>query len=232
MSRFGLQVCPKVKPIESMKYVFLSFLISLNIQILAQEKDVHQKLPSTPIPIEVVFGQRSGFYQHVISKNILQDKYNFFNVSNFDSKWGDNQDTHFIISNFLSRNLGKGFGFGIGAEIQGPGSFITVGGQYTYGTKKLLIVLFPSVNVNGPTEYSQFALVEFKPELNQDLRVYIRGQFLLTTNLKVLFRSYQQLRLGLQKENMLFGFAMNLDQFHVTGIEKENYGVFIRMLLL
>ena len=214
-----------------MKYLFLSFLISLNFKILAQDETVSGRLPSTPIPIEVVLGQRSGFYQHIISKNILADKYNFFNVSSFDSKWGENQDTHFIISNFLLRNLGKGFGFGIGAEIQGPGSFLTIGGQYSYATKKLLIVFFPSININGPTEYSQFSLIEYKPEINPGLKAYLRGQFLLTTNFNKLFRSYQQFRIGLQQENILYGFAVNLDQFHVPGIEKENYGVFIRMLL-
>jgi len=214
-----------------MKYLFYSFLASLTIRVSAQEKSIDQTPVSTPIPIEVVLGQRAGFYQHVISKNLQNDRYNFFNVSSFDAKWGDNQDNHFIILNFLSRNLGKGFSLGMGAEIQGPGAFMTVGGQYSYGTKELLLVLFPSININGPTEYSQFALIEYKPKINKHLTAYIRGQFLLTTNLNKLFRSYQQLRIGLQKENMLFGYAMNLDQFHIPGVEKQNYGVFVRMLL-
>ncbi len=215
-----------------MRHRLLAIAILSSLKILAQPQNPEWIATGTPIPVEAMIGQRSGFYQHVISKNILKDKYNFFNVSSFDSKWGDNQDNHFIISNFLSRNIGKGFGVGIGAEIQGPGSFLTLGGQYSCGSKKLLLVLFPTININGPKEYSHFSLIEYKPKLGPTLHAYLKLQFLLTTNFNKLTRSYQQLRIGMEKSHIVFGLAINLDQFQALGLTKENYGIFIKMPML
>ncbi len=105
-----------------------------------------------------------------------------------------------------------------------------VGAQYSYATEKLLLVLFPSVNLNGYKQYSQFALLEYRPKINENYKGYFKMQFLVTTDFHNYDRGYQQFRLGLQRENIQFGLATNFDQFNSNAITTNNFGVFIRTL--
>ncbi|CAL2077349.1 conserved exported hypothetical protein [Tenacibaculum sp. 190524A05c] len=205
----------------------LSLLMQLGIH--AQTSQI--KKTQSPIPVETLLGSRSFYYQHVISKNLNDSGLNFFNVSSFDANWTDNQDNHYFITGFLSQKIWKGLSIGFGGEIQGPGSFFTTGLQYSFFKKNLLVVVFPSVNLNGVMELSNFALIEYKPKINNKTSIYLRAQFLATTNFSQIFRSYQQLRAGLQLKNYQFGLAANFDQFNVPNIYKNNFGVFIRTLL-
>lgn len=205
--------------------LFSLLLFSINAQTPQKENS------QTPVPVEILFGSRSFYYQHVISKDLNDSGLNFFNVSSFDANLSDNQDNHYFITGFLSQKVWKGLSVGFGGEIQGPGSFLTAGLQYSYFKKNLSIVAFPSVNLNGIMELSNFALIEYKPKINDKTSAYFRAQFLATTNFSEIFRSYQQLRIGLQLKNYQFGLAANFDQFNVPNIYKNNFGVFIRTLL-
>lgn len=184
-----------------------------------------------PIPVELFIGQRALYYQHVLSKNIFKEKFNFFNVSAIDAEYGKKPNNQFVISSLISYNMGKGFSAGFGGEIQPPGASITAGIQYVYASKEFLLVLFPSVNLNGPIKYSQFSLLEYRPKINKNLSGYFRTQLLISADFEVYDRGYQQFRLGLQIRDIQFGLAVNFDQFNSNERTTSNYGVFIRLLI-
>ncbi|MEM1257578.1 MAG: hypothetical protein AAGH81_03540 [Bacteroidota bacterium] len=216
----------KILPIWSLdlpKFVIAIFLIQfLPICSLGQQP---------PLPVELFGGNRAMYYQHVLNKNLFGDKFNFFNVTSFEAEHENNQNNIFVVSNLFSYNLGKGFSVGIGGEIQRPGTFAIVGAQYAYVTKTVLLVIFPSMNINGDKEYTHFTLFEYKPNLSDKLKGYFRSQFLVITDFENYNRGYQQLRLGLQLDNIQFGLATNFDQFDNNKVTKSNYGLFIRALI-
>ncbi len=183
-----------------------------------------------PIPVEIFAGNRALSYQHVINKNVFEGRFNFFNITSFDAEYKEEPRNVYLISSMLSYNIGKGFSAGLGGEIQRPGAFVFVGAQYAYATDQLLFVLFPSVNLNGYMQYSQFALLEYRPKINENYRGYFKIQLLVTTDFDNYDRGYQQLRLGLQRQNIQFGLAANFDQFNSNAITTNNFGVFVRAL--
>lgn len=184
-----------------------------------------------PLPVELFGGNRAMYYQHVINKNLFNDKFNFFNVTSFEAEHDSNENNLFVVSSLFSYNLGKGFSIGIGGEIQRPGTFAIVGAQYAYVSETILLVVFPSMNINGDKEYTHFTLFEYKPKLSDKLKGYFRSQFLVITDFDNYNRGYQQLRLGLQIDNIQFGLATNLDQFDNSNITTSNYGLFVRALI-
>lgn len=185
----------------------------------------------SPIPVEVFIGHRALSYQHVLSKNVFEEKFNFFNVSAFDAEYGENPKNEFIISSLFSYNIGKGFSVGVGGEIQPPGASVIAGIQYAFASKEFLLVVFPSVNLNGAMKYSQFTLLEYRPKINENLHGYFRTQLVVSTDFAAYDRGYQQFRMGLQIQNIQFGLAANFDQFNSNERMTTNYGVFTRLLI-
>ncbi|NMH87242.1 hypothetical protein [Flavivirga algicola] len=183
-----------------------------------------------PLPVEIFGGHRALSYQHVINKKIFEKRFGFFNITTFDAEYKEDPRNVYLISSMFSYNIGKGFSAGLGGEIQRPGAFVYVGAQYAYTTQQLLFVLFPSMNLNGYKQYSQFALLEYRPKLNENYRGYFKMQFLVTTDFHNYDRGYQQFRLGLQRENIQFGLATNFDQFNSNAITTNNFGFFVRTL--
>ena len=211
--------------------LLIYFLTNLQLDAQNVEQPNHQVESQPPIPVELFVGDRAIAYQQVINKNIFKDKFNFFNITRFDAELGQDATNVFLISSFFSYNLGKGFSLGVGGELQRPGAFIMLGIQYAYVRPQLLLVLFPSVNLNGTQQYAQLSLIEFRPKITQHLSLYSRVQLLVNTNFKSYDRGYQQIRLGLQHKNIQYGLAATFDQFDSNNITTTNYGVFTRLLI-
>ena len=210
--------------------VVIGFLFSL--KSLAQDTvQVKTEIAQPPVPLEIFTGHEAMSYQHVLNKNLLEGNFNFFNVTGFDAAYEQNENNVFVISSLFSYTIGKGFSAGLGGEIQRPGTFAIAGAQYAYATQRFLLVVFPSVNLNGKTQYSQFTLLEYRPKINEMLNGYIRTQWLLATDFQRYERGYQQFRLGLQIKHVQFGLAANFDQFDSNAITTSNYGVFVRILI-
>lgn len=207
-----------------MKFSIFTVILLLSVFGFSQDQQ-------PPIPVEVFGGHSAVSYQHVISKDIFNNKFNFFNVAAFDAKYSDNKNSVFAIQSLVFYKIGKGFSVGLGAQLQNVGAFSLAGIQYSYASDKLLVVILPTVNLNEKTNYEQFVLVEYRPKLNDKTRIYSRIQILANTDFEKYNRGYQQLRLGLEKKGLQFGVAATFDQFNSNIVKLENYGVFVRKLI-
>lgn len=220
---------------KTIKRILFSFLSGILFSIAGfgqgSTLDTLSQEFQPPIPVELFIGHRALSYQHVFNKNLWKQRINFFNISAIDAEFGENPGNQFVISSFVSYNVGKGFSVGLGGEIQPPGAVMYVGAQYAYASQRFLLVIFPSVNLNGPTQFAQFSLLEYRPSFNEKLSGYFRIQFLVSTDFHVYGRGYQQFRAGLQVRNIQFGLAANFDQFNSNAIKTSNYGLFGRVLI-
>ena len=198
----------------------------------AQEVEVDfSSVEEPPIPVSVFGGHRVLSYQHVLNRSLHHTRFSFFNITVFDAEYGEEPVNRYLISSLFSYRISKRIAAGIGGEIQRPGAFAIVGLQYSYASESMLLVLYPSVNLNGNTQYSQLNLFEFRPILTKNLRGYLRAQVLVGTNFQTIQRGNQQLWLGLQIHGFQFGLAASFDQFNDNTITTKNYGGFLRMLL-
>ena len=231
-TRFNINTKEKIISGNRYKWDSIRGPLKENNQGMANSKrSFNEYVPQPPIPVEVFAGHKALSYQHVINKNVFKDKFSFFNVSSFDAEYGENANNVFLISSMFLYNISKGFSAGLGGEIQRPGAVVIAGIQYTYVSENLLIVVVPSVNLTGETEYSQFTLLEYRPRINKKFNGYFRMQFVVSTDFHNYNRGYQQFRLGSQINDIRFGLAASFDQFDSNAITTTNYGVFVRTLI-
>jgi hypothetical protein len=74
-----------------------------------------------------------------------------------------------------------------------------------------------------------FVMAEYKPEINENWKIYSRVQGLYAQNLNSgeHARSYLMLRLGLSYKDIRFGLGANWDAYGPEKQSKQNYGVFL-----
>jgi hypothetical protein len=210
------------------KYILVVILILVfAVKINAQE------FVQKPIPIELVLGNSRLGLQSIINKNLPESKrFSFFSVTNFESDYSQNSNSlDFINNSQISFEIYKGFGISSGGNINKvTGLSPTLGLQYVFANPKWLFVVTPNLIFTTRNTASLLSILEYKPKLTDQLKVYSRVQGLYNHNIKSSAheRSYLQLRIGIEYKKYQFGLASNLDYFGPNRSFKENYGVFIR----
>ncbi|MEO1054703.1 MAG: hypothetical protein AAFX87_28990 [Bacteroidota bacterium] len=215
------------------KLLILPIFTMLAVSGYAQEivSDRPAVVNTPPIPVEILPGHRSFFYQHVISKDIFNDKFNFFNISAFDAEYGSDPTNEFVIASFFSYKLSKSISAGVMGQIIPKGASVFLGAKYNLVREDFLLVVFPSYRITANQVFSQFALVEYRPKISNKVNAYFRTQLLAETDGDELTRGFQQLRAGIQIKNSQFGLAANFDQFAGDRPSVDNFGVFFRLLI-
>lgn len=202
-----------------LRYIYFLFFITFGSLPLAAQ--------SISFSAEVVAGNRSMSYQHFIEYS-FNNSWSINNVTLFDSEYNDNKNYIFFIRNMLSYNFNKHFKANVALGVKNPGSFVTLTYQYQYGSSSFkLSYAIGSTYQNGFT-LEQTLLMNYTPILTKNIQAYINLFVVVNTNLKVLDRGIQQLRIGIKKEQFNTGIAINLDQFIKAEKTLENFGLFIK----
>lgn len=208
--------------------VFVVVLVTISIQInlLAQK-------PTPPIPIELLAGHESLYFQMVVKKPFTQtSKFVFFGLANYIANYEDRiEDNRVIIINQISHTIGKGFGIMAGAEINSFAGFSPIiGPQHNFASKKILAVTVASFFLNKENDFKIFGLYEFKPPINENWSFYSRLQFNYNRSLKEEShnKSYIYLRAGVKRKSLIFGLGTNVDWSGPNKNFQDNYGGFIR----
>ncbi|BDU25141.1 hypothetical protein FLGSB24_18850 [Flavobacterium sp. GSB-24] len=192
-----------------------------------------QERKQPPIPIELTLGNNRFGLQSVINKHLPHsEKLSFFSVSTFESNYTKNANNlDFINNSQLAYDLYKGFGIIAGLNVgKTTGLAPTAGVQYVFVSHKWLFAITPTYIFSDDRNISVLSLLEYKPQLSANLKLYSRIQGLYNQNIKrdTHERSYLQLRLGLEYKDYQMGLASNLDYYGRNRFFKENYGIFLR----
>jgi hypothetical protein len=176
---------------------------------------------------EMVLGNRSTGYQHYIGYQI-NSKWSINNVSLFDTEYQNDSNNIFFIRNMLSYSHSKHFNANIALGVKNPGAFITLTSQYQYNLPEFkLSYAIGSTYQNGFT-LEQTLSINYTTSLSKIIQAYINLFVVVNTDLKTLDRGIQQLRIGLKKEKLITGMAVNIDQFTKADKTLENFGIFIK----
>lgn len=176
---------------------------------------------------EVVVGNRSIGYQHFIGYK-FNGTWSINNVSLFDTEHANDKNNIFFIRNMLSYNINKHFKANVAIGIKNSGAFATLTSQYQYVSSSFKLNYAIGSTYQDGFTLEQTLILNYTPKLSKTILGYINLFAVVNTNLKVLDRGIQQLRIGIKKEKLITGIAVNLDQFNKAEKTLENFGVFIK----
>lgn len=202
----------------------LRHIIILVLIIFGTTKSNAQSVSFSP---EKVLGNRSTAYQHFISYS-FDETWSINNVTLFDTEYNTDKNNIFFIRNMLSYKLNQQIKVNAAFGIKNPGAFATLNAQYQYTTTNFkLSYSIGNTYQNGFT-LEQNLILNYTPTLSKNFKGYINLFAVVNTNLKQLDRGIQQLRIGIKKERLIIGLALNLDQFTKGKKKLENFGAFIK----
>ena len=182
-----------------------------------------------PIPIELMTGNKYGTVNLAFSRNFSPtSRLGFFHMNTIQFDYKDDSKNSFIIQDLLYVETFKNLRVA-GGVAYSPGGFDpTVGLQYVYSGKKLLFLFAPRVNIESDPSYDIMTILQYKPQLNEKLKLYTRFQMLNLFNSGGNIKSYQWLRLGVVIKGIQFGLAADFDEYGPNPSVTGNFGVFIR----
>jgi hypothetical protein len=207
--------------------LFLIILFAV-LTIFAQEK---VEKSQSPIPVEFLVGNNRTYFELSLNRNI-GGKWFFSNMTTgaVDYK-GTANETEVIMSNSMAYRFCKHLGASAGLQYHYyKGLVPNVALNASYSNKILILSWTTGMNFMPAYEWKNTAIVEFKPQLNENLSLYARalGVYSQNLNKNLHDRSFYYFRLGLTIKRVTFGLGANFDYYGPDMVYKENYGVFFK----
>lgn len=186
-------------------------------------------LNAQPIPVELMFGHKYGTVNLAFSKNFSQtSRLGFFHMNTVQFDYKDKNNNDFILQDQIYVETIKNLRVAGGVVYSQGGFNTTLGLQYVYGGKKLFLLCAPRVNIECDPSYDIMTIIQYKPDINDKIKLYTRLQMLNLFNAEGNMKSYQWFRLGLEIKGIQFGLAADLDEHGPDPSVTGNFGVFIR----
>jgi len=182
-----------------------------------------------PIPLELMLGNKYGTVNLAFSKNFSPtSRLGFFHMNTVQFDYKDENKNSFIMQDLLYVETFKNLRVAGGVAYSMGGFAPTAGLQYLYIGKKFLFLFAPRVNIVSDPSYDIMTSIQYKPEINDRLKLYTRIQMLNVFDANGNIKSYQWMRLGLEAKGLQFGLAFNLDEYGPDPSVDTSFGLFIR----
>jgi hypothetical protein len=186
-------------------------------------------MEAQPIPIELMIGHKYGSVNLAFNRNFSQtSRLGFFhmNTVQFDFKNADKNS--FIIQDLIYVETYKNLRVAGGVAYSKGGFDPTAGLQYVYSGKRFLFLCAPRINIESNPSYDIMTILQYKPDINDRVKLFTQLQLLNIFDSGGNIRSYQWMRLGLEIKGIQFGLAANLDEYGAHPTVESNLGIFIR----
>lgn len=207
--------------------LLLSGILAPTFKSISQQ-DAHK----VPTPVEFLMGHERVFFQMVVKKKFTpESRFGFLSVSTFSASYSNKaDDLDLAIPVLLNYNIYRDFGIVAGTTINNKVGISPLAGiQHSFANSKWVAVSIASFFLNSSKNLELFGIYEYKPQLNSNINLYTRLQYMyihgFAQNLHA--RSFMQLRAGLKITSLNFGIGANLDQYGASKVFKPNYGLFL-----
>ena len=182
-----------------------------------------------PIPIELMMGNKYGAVNLAFSKNFSEEsRFGFFHMNTIQFYYDNHDKNSFILQDLLYVETFRNLRLAGGVSYTRGGFAPTAGLQYLFSGRKFLFLCAPRVNIEREPSYDIMTILQYKPEINERIKLYTRGQFLNVFDSGGNIRSYQWIRIGLEMRGIQFGMALNLDEFGPNPPVEASAGLFVR----
>lgn len=181
------------------------------------------------VPVEVVFGNKHYWYQHMISRPINNSMWGFFNTSSLEVFYDKKQPAELMSQSYLTFALFKQLKLGAGSfYASAPGFKPSVHIQLSQQGKNYFVVMVPRMDVDKNPSYDAMLMAEYKPTITSSLKLYTRFQGMMNFTGTTHNRSYQSFRGGVDLGYMQVGLAAHFDAYGADIDYKNNVGVFVK----
>jgi hypothetical protein len=182
-----------------------------------------------PIPIELMMGHKYGSVNLVFNRNFSQTlRLGFFHMNTVQFDYKDDNNNSFILQDLIYVETFKNLRVAGGVAYSKGGFDPTAGLQYVFSGKKFLFLCAPRVNIESDPSYDIMTILQYKPDINEKVKLFTQLQLLNLFDSGGNIRSYQWMRLGLEVKGLQFGLAANLDEYSPSPSVETNFGLFIR----
>lgn len=192
-----------------------------------------QQRPQPPIPVETMFGNNRANFQLSLNRPIVGKlHYNNITIATapYDVKEGGTELT--MVNSFIYR-FHRNFGASGGVQYHFRKGFVPNAAFHaSYADPVWLLAITPYLNFLPDRNSETIGIVEFKPLLNSDLRLYTRAMALYNHNLthNVHDRSFFYFRLGITfARKYTLGGGANFDYYGANRVHKDNFGGFFKV---
>jgi hypothetical protein len=174
-------------------------------------------------------GNKYGTVNLSFSRNFSQtSKFGFFHMNTVQFDYKDETKNSFILQDLAYYEVIKNLRIAGGVAYSKGGFDPTAGLQYVFSGKKFLFLFAPRVNIESDPSYDIMTILQYKPQINDRIKLYTRFQMLNLFNSEGNIKSYQWLRLGLEVKGIQFGLAADFDEYGPDPVVETNVGVFLR----
>jgi hypothetical protein len=182
-----------------------------------------------PIPVELMMGHKYGTVNLSFSKNFSQtSRLGFFHMNTVQFDYKDKNNNSFILQDQIYVETLKNIRVAGGVVYSNGGFNPTAGLQYVYSGKKIFFLCAPRVNIESDPSYDIMTILQYKPEINERVKLYTRLQMLNVFDKGGNIKSYQWIRLGLEVKGLQFGLAADVDEYGPSPSVTSNFGFFVR----
>jgi hypothetical protein len=182
-----------------------------------------------PVPVELMMGNKYGSVNLSFNRNFSPtSKFGFFHMNTVQFDYKDETKNSFILQDLAYYEIIKNLRITGGVAYSKGGFDPTAGLQYVYSGKKFLFLFAPRVNIESDPSYDMMTILQYKPLINDHLKLFTRVQMLNLFSADGNIRSYQWMRIGLETKGIQFGLAANLDEYGPNPSVESNFGVFLR----
>ncbi len=174
---------------------------------------------------EFVGGYRSMVYTHFVHVT-FNKKFTISNLSLLDNEYGSDKNNIFFIRNTIAYKLHKNIAINVGVGVKNPGKFSTLSLHY-----QLIRKTFKASYTIGGTYQKNWTLEQslqlvYFPRIKQNIEGYISFQMVANIDRNEYQRGFQWLRLGRKQHQIIYGLALNFDQWNNNQKTLENAGIF------
>lgn len=211
-----------------MKYSIIIILMLVSALSLAQEDKSTTFKP--PIPVELMVGNEHSLYKMIVTKPI-NHKIKFYNLLSCEVNHQDFEFSIIVNQTVLYYDFNENFSVGLGSSIKTFGGFKPLFSVlYSKFTESVGYIIQPSIELHKEGVKELFCMFEYTYQNKKELKPYFRIDALLNWKKNHDF-SYTNLRLGFNKNGLMFGPALNTQYFGVAPNLQNNWGGFIRVML-
>ncbi len=185
------------------------------------------------MPLELMMGNKSGSVNFLTIRNFSPNsRLGFFNNNTIRFDYKDAGKNSFSLQDLLYVKLFKNIRVAGGVLCYSGVIMPTAGFQYVYSRKKLFFLIVPQVLININPSYCLFAILQYKQEINDRIKLVGKVQLNSTFNAAGNIKSYEWLRIGLDIKGTQFGLAVNLDEKGPDPAVENNIGIYLRKEIL
>ncbi|HTO14486.1 MAG TPA: hypothetical protein VLZ83_01895 [Edaphocola sp.] len=209
-------------------------VVSIALFALLSSSANAQAKRDIPVNLETIVGIIRSNTSLTLNKRI-QGKFRYMNITSLASYYKNSEGpTEMVSVNSIGYQFHKNIGVYSGIQYHYAKGFMPhIAVSFSHATPDFLIAITPYYNFMPFNGLETIGVIEFKPKLGRNTRLFTRFQGLYGHNLDtdIWAREMLYFRAGISIKQYTFGLASQFDYYKQGNRKVLDYGAFVRLAL-